>query len=234
MIKTIFKKFIRKKAWGTHKKAITQVLIPRCRRDGVPEYGRFTYKDIERIIFQTESNIRELMSYFKNLDNIGNYMMQYAGLIYLAIYRALKDENIDSTYAMNLIGDIQWQYRMNSNGLFPILDPLRLKLAKFRAKSPIDFLGKRLEDALKYPYTEPGYKAKLYKDKDVYCMNLYSCTVFDFYKQFGQEEITLFRRTWCTYDFAVAEYLVEGGKYEREHTLSDGDEVCDMKFFIGK
>jgi len=44
--------------------------------------------------------------------------------------------------------------------------------------------------------------------------------------------MTLFRKAYCTYDYAVAEYLVEGVTYQREHTLSEGDEVCDMRWTI--
>ena len=87
---------------------------------------------------------------------------------------------------------------------------------------------------MKYPFTEPGYKIKLYMDKDVWCMDIYTCSVYDFFKQFGQEEITFFRRTWCTFDYTSGEYLVEGSKYQRTHTLSDGDELCDARYFIDK
>jgi hypothetical protein len=101
-------------------------------------------------------------------------------------------------------------------------------------KNPTAFLGKRLQDATKFPYGEPGYKVKLYRDHDVFCMDFYSCAVHDFFKQFGKEEMTLFRRTWCTFDYSVAELLVEGGRYRREHTLSDGDGVCDMRWSVGR
>jgi hypothetical protein len=150
----------------------------------------------------------------------------------LAIYKALVKERIDPDYAMDLIGDMIWQARVNAKGLIPIIDPLRLKLAKIMSKDPMAFLEKRLKDGMKFPYSEPGYKVELYKDKNVYCMDFYSCPVFDFYKQFGKEEMTLFRKTWCTYDYAAAEHLVEGGKYQRKHTLSDGDELCDMRWSI--
>jgi len=174
------------------------------------------------------------MPYFNNLDNVGNYLMEYGGLLDLAIYRALLKENIDHNYAVSLVGDMMWQARVNAKGLIPIIDPLRMKLAKLTTKDPMAFLEKRLKDAMKYPYGKPGYKIEFYMDKNLYCMDIYSCPVFDFYKQFGEEEMTLFRKTWCTFDFAVAEHLVEGGKYQRKHTLSDGDEVCDMRWFINK
>jgi hypothetical protein len=219
-------------AWTAKKKTIMQVLTPRCRGDGMPEYGRFISRDLEQIIFGTHLNIKGLTPYFSDFDNIGNYLLEYLGLIDLAIYRALVKERIDSDYAMSLVGDMIWQARVNAKGLIPIIDPLRLKLAKIITKDPMAFLEKRLKDGMKFPYSEPGYKVELYKDKNVYCMDFYSCPVFDFYKQFGKEEMTLFRKTWCTYDYAAAEHLVEGGKYRRKHTLSDGDEVCDMRFSI--
>ncbi|MFW9854474.1 MAG: L-2-amino-thiazoline-4-carboxylic acid hydrolase [Candidatus Thorarchaeota archaeon] len=234
MFKPFSKKLIRRKAWGVHKKAIVQILTPRCRRNGMPEHGRFTAKEMENIIFRAESHIQGLIPYFKDHDNIGNYMNEYGGLIHLAIYRAMVEEKIDPSYATNLVADLIWQVRVTMKGVVPIIDPLRLKLAKLRTKDPVAYLEKRLKDALKFPYSEPGYKTKLYKDGDVFHLDIFSCPVHDFYAQFGQEEMNFFRRTWCTYDYTVAEHLVEGGKYQREHTLSDGDEVCDMRYFISK
>ena len=195
----------------------------------MPEYGRFISRDIEQIIFQAHSNIKELTLYFSGFDNIGNYLWEYLGLIDLAIHRALVKERIDPDYAMNLVGDMIWQSRVNANSLIPIIDPLKLKLAKIMTKNPMAFKEKCLKDGMKFPYSEPGYKVELYKDKNVYCLYFYSCPLFDFYKQFGKKEMTLFRKTWCACDYAAAEHLVEGGKYERKHTLSDGDEVCYMR-----
>lgn len=234
MFRNLIKSTIRRAAWSAKKKTIKQVLTPRCRRDGMPEYGRFTPREISQIIKQARLNIKELMPYFVNHDNISNYLMEYGGLLDLAIYRALVNETTDTNYAMGLIGDMIWQARMNAKGLIPIVDPMRIRIAKLTTKNPMDFLEKRLRDGMKYPYSKPGYKIEFSRDKNVYCMNIYSCPVFDFYRQFGQEEITLFRKTWCTFDYSVAEHLVEGGKYQREHTLSDGDEVCDMRWFIEK
>jgi len=234
MLKRLIKQFIRKISWAAKKKTIIQILAPRCRQEGMPEYGRFTLKEIKQIIFQANLNVKELMPYFNNLDNVGNYQNEYAGLLDLAIYRALLKENIARDYAVNLVGDMMWQSVVNAKGSIPIINPLRKKLWKLTTNDPMAYLGKLLKDNMKYPYSKPGYKIEFYMDKNVYCMDIYSCPVFDFYKQFGEEEITLFRKTWCTFDFSAAEYNVEGGKYQRKHTLSDGDEVCDMRWFINK
>lgn len=99
-------------------------------------------------------------------------------------------------YATNLVADLLWLVRVNTKDVVPIFEPLKLKLAKLRTKDPVAFLGKRLKDALKFPSSEPSYKTKLYKDRNVYHMDSYSCPVHDFYAQLGQEEMAFFRETW--------------------------------------
>lgn len=232
VLNTFAKKFVRSVVWAAKKTTISQILAPRCRRDGLPEHGRFTSREIRRIVHQTKLNIQALMPSFIDHDNIGNYQNEYVGLVDLAIYRALVKNNVARDYAVNLVGDMMWQSIVNAKGSIPIIDPLRKKWWRMTTRDPMIILGKRLKAATKYPYSEPGYRMKLYLDNNVYCMDIYSCPVFDFYKQFGQEEMTLFRRTWCTHDYAAAEYAVEGGKYRRQHTLSDGDGVCDMRWFV--
>jgi len=46
----------------------------------------------------------------------------------------------------------------------------------------------------------------------------------------GEEALEFFRKSWCTLDFPLAEAMVRGGRYERPRTLSEGDEVCDMRW----
>ena len=228
MSQNLIKQIIRKQVWAIKKKSVMQVLTPRCRRDGEPVYGRFTKKDIERIIHKARSNAGELMPYFTDLPNIGNYMMAYSAVLDLAIYRAMIGEKVDPAYATNLIGDINWQFVLNTSGYYR----LKRKLIALKTVEPMERMGKFLSDMLKFPYGEPGYRAELYREGNVYHMNFYTCPVYDFYKQFGEEELTLFRKVFCTYDYAAAERLIEGGRYQREHTLSDGAEVCDMRWFI--
>lgn len=224
----LVRQIIRQQAWTVKKKSIVQVLTHRCRRDGEPEYGRFTTMDIERIIQHANSIRVELMPFFKDLSNLGNYVMAYSSLLDLAIYRALLREKVDPDYATNLMGDINWQFVVNTGGYYR----LKRKLIALKTKDPMERMGMFLGDMLKFPYGKPGYRSELYKEGNAYRMNFYSCPVYDFYKQFGHEELTLFKKVFCTYDYAAAERLMEGGRYQREHTLADGDEVCDMRWSI--
>jgi hypothetical protein len=40
----------------------------------MPEHGHFISRDIEQIIFQAHSNIKELTPCFSDFDIIGNYL----------------------------------------------------------------------------------------------------------------------------------------------------------------
>jgi ribosomal protein L17 len=186
--------------------------------------------DVERIIQHANSFTTELAPHFKDLPNIGNYMMAYSSMLDLAIYRALISEMVDPGYATNLIGDINWQFVVNTGGYYR----LKKKLIALKTKDPMTRMGIFLDEMVKFPYSKPGYRIELYKEGDVYHMNSYTCPVYDFYKQFGNEELALFRKVFCTYDYSAAERLIEGGRYQREHTLSDGDDVCDMVWFIAE
>jgi hypothetical protein len=200
--------------------------------DGSPKHGRFTPEEIKRIISLAENNIKELMPYFKDVKSVGGYQNEYLGLLDLAIYRALKRENVEDRYAMYLVGDMMWQVVVNSKGLIPVIDPIRKRLLKLSTKDPVIILEKRLKGMMKYPYSKPDYKIDFSKKGKIFHMDIYTCPVYDFYKQFGDEEMELFRKTWCTFDYTAAEHVVQGGKYEREHTLADGDKVCAMRWSI--
>jgi len=195
MLNSLAKLITRKVIWRAKKKTINQTLVARCRRDNMPEYGRFTPREIKETIFQANLNIKELMPYFNDTDNIGNYQNTYVGLVDLAIYRALVKKGITRDYATNLVGDMMWLAAMNAKGMIPIIDPLRKKLTQLRSKDSMTYLGKRLKSMLKYPYSEPGYKTEFYLTENIYHMDIYSCPVFDFYYQFGEEEMTFFRKT---------------------------------------
>ncbi len=226
------KSIIRSIMLSAKKRTIPQILAARCRRENQPEFGRFTKREIKRIAARVELNIASLMPYLQDLENIGNYQTTFGGLIDLAIYRALVDHGVAKEYAVSLVGDMQWQSIVNANGTMPIIDPLRSGFWRWTIKDPLEILGKRIQVAMKFPYGEPGYKMKVSRVKNVYHMDIYTCPVYEFFKQFGAEEMHLFRRTHCTFDFAIADFRFEWGRYQRAHTLSDGDDVCDMRFSV--
>jgi len=84
---------------------------------------------------------------------------------------------------------------------------------------------------LRYPFSEPGYQRKVWEESDGLNTYWYRCPPQAYFKQYGSpEEMLFFNRTWCAFDWAIANEMVAGGWYERPHTLSAGDDICDMKW----
>jgi len=226
-----FRKYLqRRSAWKLKKRLLFQLLTTRCRREHLPEYGYFQPKDIERILAQAEANTKQLMSFFIDINHLGNYRNEYLGLIDLAIYRSLITERVEKDYATSLVADSLWlaALHLKSSALLG----MGRFFMRLSSKTSTDYLEKILNWVMKTRVGPPGYQVNVHKVNGVFHLDYSSCLVHDFYKQFGKEELRFFRRTWCTSDFATAEMLVDGGKCERVHALSDGDMVCDMRWFV--
>ena len=226
-----FRKYLqRKSAWKLKREVLFQLLRTRCRREHLPEHGYFQPRHIEQILLQAEANMKQLMPFFIDIDHLGNYRNEYLGLIDLAIYRALITEHVEKDYAISLVADSLWLAALHLQSS-PLLAMGNI-LMRLSSKTPTDHLGKILNWVMKTRVGPPGYRVNVHRENDVFHLDYSSCLVHDFYKQFGKEELQFFRRTWCTSDFATAEMLVDGGRCERAHTLSDGDGVCDMRWFV--
>ena len=82
---------------------------------------------------------------------------------------------------------------------------------------------------LHFPFSRPGYEWNAWpEDSGALAIDFYSCPMRDYLKSQGEEE---FMRNSI---FALAQAMATGGRYERAHTLSAGDPVCDMRWFAGK
>jgi len=79
---------------------------------------------------------------------------------------------------------------------------------------------------LRFPFSEPSYRWDVSERDGVVCLDVRRCPVADF---FVREEVgEVCAGTWCRLDYPLAEYW--GGRYERDGTLSEGDEACHMRW----
>lgn len=96
-----------------------------------------------------------------------------------------------------------------------------------------------------FPFSTPGrpaYECKAWAERDRFCTYWTYCPSFAFVKRLVEHggdhgKLDAFRRSWYTYDWTLAYAIVDGGYgrrggYERPHTLSAGDEVCDMRWSV--
>ena len=194
-----------------------------------PRRGRYSKRQLKKIYqkIKIEQNKLRLDSDLSQYKSHGNRLLVFCGINSLAAYRVLRNEGVSHQYATILIGDVIWKlYLFGAKFLWKIIGLIY--------REPQKRLNTTLRLLCKYPFnSDPkGYQFKLQKEIDHLSINFSQCVVHQFFKNKGSdEEMDFFRNSWCLYDFALPEYLIEGGNYERKHTLSHGDNVCDMKWY---
>lgn len=211
------------------KRATFHVMIGRYRYPDKPTLGRYVRSDIEPLLTNTYKYVNELTpeANLSQYISWGNRLNILFGVYSLATYRALRDSDITHERAIEIFGDILWQlYALGVNIPLFFIRPF--------TKNPQTRLNFVLRTFLIFPFAEDpiGYHRTFWKEKDRYCTDWHRCVVYDYFCNHGSEkEIELFRRTWCQYDYALPRLIHPDGFYERAHTISSGDNVCDMRWY---
>ncbi len=207
-------------------KDILHVMTGRVRNRSDFKMGRFTRQQALNVYKSTIKHIEQI----EKTNPTSNYQSKGAARnLYLAagslgLYRALLEEVKDKDYAIELATDACWFSFERSTRIIRFF-------TKLLWRTPNKQVSGFMKMGLNYPFSKPDYDWKIIPSKDVFAVDFYKCPVHDYFKGFGEEEMHYFRQNWCTQDFAVGEVIVKGGRYERDKTLSDGDSVCNMKFF---
>jgi len=203
------------------------VLVGRRRCPQRVDRGRFTRRDADRIMEQTWRNFDTLLSDAPGQKTAGGRRNVRMGIFTLAHYQALRSVVHDKTYATTLATDFCWRGYEQSISLSRLL-------ARLVTRDPQKQMNLMMRMGLRYPFSRPDYDWKVHPDPHAFAVDFYRCHVFDYFKTQGEEAVEFFRNSWCTLDFPLAEFMVRGGRYERPHTLSAGDEVCDMRWIADK
>jgi hypothetical protein len=186
-----------------------------------PNQGRFTHSDLNRILNGMIQHFETLLpkANIRRFETLGGRMNVMLGVASLAMYKALLDEEIERDYAVELFTGVAWKVYEK----FLVVPRL---LAHLRHRDPQKRVNFILHAFLKFPFNRPGYQWKIESEKEGFQINFYRCPVQDFFHEMGEDDFLL--NSWCTLDFALAQAMVKGGHYERPHTLSAGDPLCDM------
>jgi len=189
--------------------------------------GRFTRKDVDNILKQTWSIFEKLLPDAPQGKTHGSRQNIAIGVLSLAVYRALVHEGVSSDYATELFTDSLWKFYEK----WAVLPRFTARIITRDPQKQMELIMRMF---LRYPFSPPGYEWKVRPEPGAFALDIYRCPVHDYFKEQGEEEVTFFRDSWCTLDYAFAEAIVKGGRYERPHALSDGDTVCDMKWTTGR
>ncbi len=163
----------------------------------------------------------------------GNRYNVMLAVFSLASYRTLRAAGINKEYATELFCDLGWK-------AYSKMMAIPLLIGRLRYRDPQKRLNFLLRTFMRFPFNQPedregylpGYKVKAWAEKDRFCTDWSNCPPFNYFKEVGtDEEKTLFYQSWCMYDYAIPQLISKEGRYERTHTLSLGDNICDMRWF---
>lgn len=234
MMHFIVRKLIRRAA----KRASYQILMGRRIDKDRPEAGRFLKHDVDEILDHTERNMDGLIpeARLEELPRRGNRLNVLLAVFTVAAYHAFLSAGVEKAYAMELLADIGWKVYTAS------LTPLKL-IARCVSRNPQKQIDIMLRILLVFPFSspgKPGYECTSWSEPNCFYTYWTHCPPFAFVRNYIEKhgdrgELEAFQRSWCRYDWAFTYAMVDGrygvrGHYERPHTLSAGDDVCDMRW----
>lgn len=238
MILWILKRFYRRLV----RQAAYQIALGRMKEPGVPEEGRFLRHEIDAILAETWRNVDKLLpaAHLERLPTWGNRHNVFLAVITVAAYQAFRNAGLEKDYAIEIFADIGWK-------LYSRFLTLPRFLARLVTRDPQRQVNFILRLLLRFPFSapgRPGYEVEAWAEPGRFCTNWTHCPPYAFVRdhvaaQGDNGEIEAFSKSWCWYDWAFAYAMVDGthdthGHYERPHTLSAGDPLCNMCWYAGR
>jgi len=220
------------------RRAVRQALRGRMWDRSRPERGRLLAHEVDAILARAWQLVDEMLpeARLEQIPARGNRQNVLFAVLTVAAYRALRDAGLEREYAMELVADVAW--KVYERGV-----ALPRGIARLLTRDPQRRLEWVLRILLTYPFSgrgRPGYEVASSSEAGTFRTDWTFCPPFDFARRYAEahddpDAIEVFRRSWCTYDWALTYAIVDDGRdvrghYERPHTLSSGDPVCDMRW----
>jgi hypothetical protein len=204
--------------------AAKRALLGRYLDRDQPVRGRFTREQVHRVLARTWETYDRLApgAHVERLETHGARQNALLAVFALAVYRALLAEGVNAKYATELVTDLAWAVYQK----WVVVPRL---VARVASDDPQEQMNVMLRMFLRFPFSRPGYDWNAWTEESgAYAIDFYRCPMRDYLRSQGEEEFML--NSLCTLDFALAQVMAKSGRYERAHTLSAGDGVCDMKW----
>lgn len=221
------------------RRAAYQTLEGRLIERDRPERGRLLRHDVDEILEHAGRKLDQLLleANLERLPTRGNRHNTLLALFTIAAYHAVVERGIEATYAAELVSDVGWK-------LYARLVVVPKFIARILRRDPQKQIDLVLRMFMIYPFSSPGrpgYECRAWSEANRFCTFWTHCpphqAVRDHVERHGDGgELEAFRRSWCSYDWALTYALLDGGferkgHYERPHTMSAGDDVCDMYWY---
>jgi hypothetical protein len=199
------------------------------------EAGRFLRTDVDAFLIDVWQRFRRIVADDpQKLPTLGNLHNVFLGALTIAAYHALLDLGLDRGHAAELFADVGWK-------VYERVLKVPLLVARVVTRDRQRRMDLVLRSLVRFPFTvrgRPGYEGTMWKDASGFHTHWSYCAPLGFVQRYVERhgdrgELEAFYRSWCLYDWPAADLLAgakagERGHYERPHTLSRGDAVCDM------
>lgn len=228
--KTIYRRPLRR--------ALRQTLTGRRKDPGRPEKGRFLAGEADEVFDATWRDLREIVAEgdLSRYPTAGSRHNVFLAMVTVAGYHALLERGIARDHAFDLLADVGWKlYALGATQL--------KRVAKVRTRDPQRRMNLVLRMLIRFPFNSsspPGYVVEAGEEPEAFFTTWTSCAPLNWVRLYGERhgdggELEALRRSWCSYDWALAHLLVDGGdgragSYERPDTLSSGDASCPMRW----
>lgn len=200
------------------------------------EAGRFLRADVDAFTDDVWQRLERILSdaELEDVPTAGNRHNVLLGALTVAAHHALRDLGLDRDYAIELFADVGWRIYERMLGV-------PLFVARVVTRDPQRRMELVLRALLRFPFSapgRPGYEVRAWSEPTVFHTDWTYCAPLGFVRRHVERhgdngELEAFHRSWCLYDWAAADLLAGTrargrAHYERKHTLSRGDPVCDM------
>ena len=221
---------------GGIRRAFRSALVGRERSLGHAEAGRFKKADVDAVVDDAWQELATLIpaARLDRYPRFGTRLNAYLSVATLAGYRALRRAGTGRDYALTLSADAGWLFYREM-----IRVPRAVaRLFRRMPQSRIDFIIRML---MRFPFAPPrddqapGYQVDAWKDEAGMHTHWTRCPPLEVFRELCEDdELDVFRGTWCRFDFPAAEAMAAGGRFIRPHVLSAGDSVCDMTWTVDR
>lgn len=203
--------------------AATAAIAGRNRSRTDASAGRFTRKDIDRLLTAAWTNFDHLPTRLPSEPTLGARQNVILAALTLSMLQALTAEGIERDYAIELIGDCCWK-------IYAQWGQIPRALSRLVTPDPAKRMQLSVDMFLRYPFNWPGYQYRDITEPRGRGLDMLRCPVADYLTANNAADLCV--ATWCDLDYALADKW--GGTLERHGTLAAGANRCDFRFRAGE
>lgn len=199
-----------------------------------PERGRWLRPEVDAYLAAVWRHVPELLpeARLEELPTVGNRHNVFLAVVTTAAYRTLVERGVERDHAAELVADVGWK-------IYARMLRLAALPTRWLHRDPALRMERTLQRLMRFPFSapgRPGYEVELWSEGGRVHTHWTHCPPQTFVRRLVEHrgdggELEAFFRSWCLYDWPGADLIAgdgERGHYERRHTLSRGDAVCDM------